>query len=183
MLSLNLPNTFITIYCCCSVAQSCLTLCNCMDCSMSGFLVLHPRAELPFHSHRLRTIESQTTGAGRRAPEKAEAQRQETEGKGYGTAEQVKYTYTEKTLGRQSLPHAQINNNGTSLVVQQLRIHFPAHGTQIRSLVRKTPHTIGPTKPRCPHSRAWALETTCGTGKAYTLQLRPDATKNTAIYF
>ena len=27
--------------CCCSVAQSCLTLCNPMDCSMPGFPVLH----------------------------------------------------------------------------------------------------------------------------------------------
>ena len=28
-------------HCCCSVAQSCLTLCNPMDCSMPGFPVLH----------------------------------------------------------------------------------------------------------------------------------------------
>ena len=30
-----------SIICCCSVAQSCLTLCNSMDCSTSGFTVLH----------------------------------------------------------------------------------------------------------------------------------------------
>ena len=28
-------------FCCCSVAQSCLTLCNLMDCSTPGFPVLH----------------------------------------------------------------------------------------------------------------------------------------------
>ena len=28
-------------YCCCSVTQSCLTLCDPMDCSMPGFPVLH----------------------------------------------------------------------------------------------------------------------------------------------
>ena len=28
-------------FCCCSVAKSCLTLCDPMDCSMPGFLVLH----------------------------------------------------------------------------------------------------------------------------------------------
>ena len=28
-------------YCCCSVAQSCPVLCNTMDCSTSGFYVLH----------------------------------------------------------------------------------------------------------------------------------------------
>ena len=28
-------------FCCCSVAQLCLTLCNNMNCSTSGFLVLH----------------------------------------------------------------------------------------------------------------------------------------------
>ena len=28
-------------YCCCSVAKSCLTLCDSMDCSMQGFPVFH----------------------------------------------------------------------------------------------------------------------------------------------
>ena len=33
---------FSTIYyCCCSVAQLCLTLCDPMDCSMPGLSVLH----------------------------------------------------------------------------------------------------------------------------------------------
>ena len=32
------------------VAQSCLTLCDSMDCSMPGFLVLHQLLEL-FHTH------------------------------------------------------------------------------------------------------------------------------------
>ena len=47
--SLTLADIFFTtsttnelqIDCCCSVAQSCLTLCNLMDCSMPGFLILH----------------------------------------------------------------------------------------------------------------------------------------------
>ena len=33
-------------YCCCSVAQSCLTLCDPMDCSMPGFPILHHLPEL-----------------------------------------------------------------------------------------------------------------------------------------
>ena len=33
-------------YCCCSVTQSCLTLCDPMDCSMPGFPVLHYVPEL-----------------------------------------------------------------------------------------------------------------------------------------
>ena len=32
---------FVYNNCCCSVAQSCLTLCNPMDCSIPGFSVLH----------------------------------------------------------------------------------------------------------------------------------------------
>ena len=36
----------IFIYCCCPVSQSCLTLCNPMDCSVSDFLVLHHLPEL-----------------------------------------------------------------------------------------------------------------------------------------
>ena len=36
--------------CCCSVAQSCLTLCNPMDCSTPGFPVLHHLPELA-HTH------------------------------------------------------------------------------------------------------------------------------------
>ena len=33
--------TVFTIYSCCSLAQSCPTLCNPMDCSTAGFTVLH----------------------------------------------------------------------------------------------------------------------------------------------
>ena len=33
-------------YCCCSVAQSCLNLCNHVDCSMTGFPVLYHLSEL-----------------------------------------------------------------------------------------------------------------------------------------
>ena len=33
--------TLVTCSCCCSAAQSCWTLCNPMDCSTSGFPVLH----------------------------------------------------------------------------------------------------------------------------------------------
>ena len=36
-----LPHQFLTIFNCCSVAQSCLTVCDPMDCSMPGFPVLH----------------------------------------------------------------------------------------------------------------------------------------------
>ena len=35
-----------SFYCWCSVAQLCLTLCNCIDCSMPGFPVLHYLLEL-----------------------------------------------------------------------------------------------------------------------------------------
>ena len=39
---------------CCSVAQSCLTLCNPMDCSMPGFPVHHQIPELAkTHVHRV----------------------------------------------------------------------------------------------------------------------------------
>ena len=36
----------VVINCCCSVAKSCLTLCNLLDCSMPGFPVLHHLPEL-----------------------------------------------------------------------------------------------------------------------------------------
>ena len=36
----------IIIYCCCSVSQSCPTLCDPMDCCMPGFPVLHHLPEL-----------------------------------------------------------------------------------------------------------------------------------------
>ena len=41
----NLPQRTQTL-CFCSVAQSCLTLCDPMDCSMPGFPVLHHLLEL-----------------------------------------------------------------------------------------------------------------------------------------
>ena len=45
------PNYF---YCYCSVAQSCPTLCNPMDCSTPGFPVLHYLPELAqTHVHRV----------------------------------------------------------------------------------------------------------------------------------
>ena len=37
----NCPVMYITIHCCYSVAQSCLTLCDPMDFSTPGFPVLH----------------------------------------------------------------------------------------------------------------------------------------------
>ena len=37
----NIKTLLISYCCCCSVAQSCLTLCNPMDCSTPGFPVLH----------------------------------------------------------------------------------------------------------------------------------------------
>ena len=40
--------------CCCSVSQSCLTLCDPMDCSMPGFPVLHRLTEFAqTHVHQL----------------------------------------------------------------------------------------------------------------------------------
>ena len=39
--SADFPNTFFDTICCCSVTQSCLTLCSPMDCSTPGFPVLH----------------------------------------------------------------------------------------------------------------------------------------------
>ena len=40
------------MYCCCSVAKLCLTLCNPMDCSTPGFTVLHYLLEFAqFHVH------------------------------------------------------------------------------------------------------------------------------------
>ena len=36
-----IANIFFSICCCCSVAKSCLTLCDPMDCSTPGFPVLH----------------------------------------------------------------------------------------------------------------------------------------------
>ena len=38
--------TLCYVCCCCSVAQSCSTLCDAMDCSMPGFPVLHHLLEL-----------------------------------------------------------------------------------------------------------------------------------------
>ena len=38
--------TFINISCSCSITQSCLTLCDPMDCSTPGFSVLHHLQEL-----------------------------------------------------------------------------------------------------------------------------------------
>ena len=37
---------YFQFYCCCSVAQSCLTLCDPMDCSTTGFPVFHHLLEL-----------------------------------------------------------------------------------------------------------------------------------------
>ena len=40
------------IYCCCSVAKLCLTLCDPMDCSTPGSPVLHCLLEFPqIHAH------------------------------------------------------------------------------------------------------------------------------------
>ena len=45
---------FTIHFCCCSVAQLCLTLCDPMDCSMPGFPVLHYLPELTqTHVHRV----------------------------------------------------------------------------------------------------------------------------------
>ena len=41
VLGFSLCELLTKSYCCCSVAKSCLTLCDPMDCSMPGFPVLH----------------------------------------------------------------------------------------------------------------------------------------------
>ena len=44
----------LSMYFCCSVARSYLTVCNPMDCSMPGFPVLHQLPEFPqIHVHRV----------------------------------------------------------------------------------------------------------------------------------
>ena len=53
-LRLNLKNQNKLLISCCSVAQQCLTLCDPMDCSTPGFLVLHHFLELAqTHVHRV----------------------------------------------------------------------------------------------------------------------------------
>ena len=42
---------FFSSRCCCSVAQSCPTLCNPMDCGMPGFLILHYLPFVQTHVH------------------------------------------------------------------------------------------------------------------------------------
>ena len=38
---------------------------------------------------------------------------------------------------------------GTSLVAQQLRIHLPMQGTQVRALIQEDPTCRGAAKPVC----------------------------------
>ena len=55
-LSFNfLQEPFNIKLCCCSVAKSCTTLCNTMDCSMPGFPVYHQLPELA-QTHVIRTV-------------------------------------------------------------------------------------------------------------------------------
>ena len=49
-LSHPLVASFPLLNCCCSVAKSCLTFCDPMDCSMPGFPVLHHLPE-PAQTH------------------------------------------------------------------------------------------------------------------------------------
>ena len=50
----NTNRTELGMICCCSVAKSCLTLCDPMDCSTPGFPVLHYLLELAqTHVHRV----------------------------------------------------------------------------------------------------------------------------------
>ena len=46
--SINQPagSNLVTVYCCCSIAHFCLTLCDPMDCSTPGFTVHHQLLEL-----------------------------------------------------------------------------------------------------------------------------------------
>ena len=48
----NQFSLWVSLLCCCSVMQSCLTVCNPMDCSTPGFPVLHYLSELAqIHVH------------------------------------------------------------------------------------------------------------------------------------
>ena len=47
MLEFYFPVFLLGFFTCCSAAQSCLTLCNPMDCSTPGFPVLHHLLEFP----------------------------------------------------------------------------------------------------------------------------------------
>ena len=51
-------NVWLSVYnCCCSVAKSCLTLCDPMDCSTPGLAVLHYLPELPqTHVHWINDV-------------------------------------------------------------------------------------------------------------------------------
>ena len=51
--------------CCFSVTQSCATLCDSMDCSMTGFPVHHQLPELaPTHVHRVGDFKQQVMNCG-----------------------------------------------------------------------------------------------------------------------
>ena len=52
----------------------------------------------------------------------------------------------------------EVFSQGTSLVVQWLRIHLPVQGTQVRALVREDPTCRRATKPVRHNYRACALE-------------------------
>ena len=41
--------------------------------------------------------------------------------------------------------------NGTSLVVQWLRIHLPVQGSRVQALVQEDPTCLRATKPMCYH--------------------------------
>ena len=43
--------SMLYLFCCCAVTQSCLTLCNPMDCSTPGFSVLHHLPYVQTHVH------------------------------------------------------------------------------------------------------------------------------------
>ena len=84
--------------------------------------------------------------------------------------------------------HSQIKNKkklyeGTSLVVQWLRIRLPTQGTQVQSLVYKDSTCCGGTKPLChnywarvpatepTHARAWAPQDKPPQWEAHTPHL------------
>ena len=74
------------------------------------------------------------------------------------------------------------SKQGTSLVVQWLRICLPKQGTRVWSLVRKDPTCHGATKPVCHNCRACALEPMSNNYWAHVPQLLKPACLEPVLY-
>ena len=66
-----------------------------------------------------------------------------------------------KELEAIKMNQSKIDNSGTSLVVQWLRILLPMQGTQVQALVREDPTCHRATKSVHHYYRAYTLEPTC----------------------